>query len=279
MSEVNAFLGPSPMVGLVAGVLAVNAVAGAAIVGVMAVRVPVRRLFGPAVAYQLWLMPPIVALLTALFVFVPSDSAIGSLAAAVRAPNLDLVLPLWALGALAVAGLFTLSQARFTAQVRAGRGGPAVVGFIAPRVVLPADDGRYSADERELIRAHERAHVARKDPRGAAFISLFQCLCWFNPLVHVAAHLLRMDQEMACDAAVVMSRPGCRALYARTLLKAQLDGAPLPFGCYLGQHPLETRIASLKRTDGRKPVAPGSRWCAHRWTPSAPSAGLPLRNG
>ena len=59
-----------------------------------------------------------------------------------------------------------------------------------------------------------------------------------------------MDQELACDAEVVMNRPGCRGLYARTLLKTQLAGGPLPFGCYWparGQHPLEVRIASLKR--------------------------------
>ncbi len=250
MNELHAFLGPDLPAGAVAGVLAVNCAAAAAIAVVAVARLPVRRLFGPAVAYQLWLAPPVVALLTGLFVFVPIDSDLGSAAAAVRTPHLGLLLPVWLLGLVAMAGLFTLAQARFLAEVRAGRGGPAVVGFIAPRIVLPADDGGYSPEERELIRAHERAHVARKDPRGAAFVALFQCLCWFNPFVHLAAHLLRLDQELACDAAVVMARPGSRALYARTLLKTQLASAPLPFGCYwpaAGQHPLEVRIAALKR--------------------------------
>jgi beta-lactamase regulating signal transducer with metallopeptidase domain len=259
MSELQAFLGPDPVTGFVAGVLAVNLAAAAAIVVVGFLRLPVRRLFGPSTAYQLWQGPPVVGLLAALFIFVPTDSKIGSTAAAARAPHLDLVLPIWALGALVMAAVFALAQARFLAEVRAGRGGPAVVGFIAPQIVLPADDGRYSADERELIRAHERAHVARKDPRGAAFVALFQCLCWFNPFAHLAAYLVRLDQEMACDAAVVMNRPGTRALYARTLLKTQLAAAPLPFGCYWparGQHPLELRIASLKRRTDRGP--PGS---------------------
>jgi beta-lactamase regulating signal transducer with metallopeptidase domain len=250
MSELNAFLGPDPAVGFVAGVLGVNAAVGATIAAVAVVRLPVRRLLGPAVAYQLWATPVVVGLLAALFIFVPSASETGSLAAAARAPGLALLLPVWAVGSLLMVALFAAAQLRFMADVRAGRGGPAVVGFIAPRVVLPADDGRYSDDERELIRAHERAHVARKDPRGAAFVALFQCLCWFNPFAHLAAHLLRLDQEMACDGCVVMNRPGCRALYARTLLKTQLAGAPLPFGCYWparGRHPLEVRIAGLKR--------------------------------
>ena len=146
MNELQAYLGPDPGVGLVAGVLAVNLAAAVAIVAVAFARLPVRRLFGPAVAYQLWIIPPIVALLAILFIFVPADSEIGSTAAAARAPHLDLFLPVWALGAAGMAGIFALAQARFLAEVRAGRGGPAVVGFIAPRIVLPADDGSYSPE-------------------------------------------------------------------------------------------------------------------------------------
>ena len=250
MHDLRAYLGPDAAAGLIAGVLTVNLAVAAAILAVAVARVPVRRLFGPALAYQLWLAPPVVGLLAILLVFVPTDSDIGSVAAASHTPQLGLLAPVWALGGLLMATLFGIAQARFLAQVRAGCAGPAVVGFIAPRIILPADDGRYSADERELIRAHERVHIARKDPRGAAFVAIFQCVCWFNPFAHLAAHLLRLDQELACDAAVVMNRPGCRSLYARTLLKTQLAGALLPFGCYWparGRHPLEVRIAALKR--------------------------------
>ena len=255
MNELHLFLGPDLASGFVAGSLRVNLAAGAAIAVVAIARLPLRRLFGPAAAYQLWTIPPVVGLLTFLLAFIPRNGE-GSWAAdiAARAPGLGLLLPVWGAGAIGLAALFALAQARFLAEVRAGRGGPAVVGLIAPRIVLPADDGRYTVQERELIRAHEREHVARKDPRGAAFAALFQCLGWFNPLVHVAAHLLRLDQELACDAAVVMKRPGSRGLYARTLLKTQLAGAPLPFGCYWparGQHPLEVRIAGLKRRPDR----------------------------
>jgi beta-lactamase regulating signal transducer with metallopeptidase domain len=124
-----------------------------------------------------------------------------------------------------------------------------VVGLISPRIVMPADDGRFTPEERDLMRAHEREHVARKDTRAVAFIAALQCACWFNPLVHWAAWLLRLDQELACDAAVVRGRPGARGLYARTLLKTQLAGTPLPIGCYWpsrSRHPLEVRLALLK---------------------------------
>jgi beta-lactamase regulating signal transducer with metallopeptidase domain len=124
-----------------------------------------------------------------------------------------------------------------------------VVGVVNPRIVMPADDGSYTAAERELIRAHERQHIARSDPRAGALAVLGQTLFWFNPLVHVAAHVMRLDQELACDAAVLRRRPKDRALYAKTLLKTQLAAQPLPFGCYWparGAHPLEVRVGLLK---------------------------------
>jgi beta-lactamase regulating signal transducer with metallopeptidase domain len=121
---------------------------------------------------------------------------------------------------------------------------------------MPADDGRYSPEERALIRAHEREHILRKDPRDGALIALFQCLAWCNPLVHLAAHVARLDQELACDAAVLKRRPGERTLYAKTLLKTQLAGCALPLGCYWparSRHPLEVRVALL----ARRPAAGG----------------------
>lgn len=253
--------GGYPAATLAIAVLKANLVAAAVIGAVAALRIPARTAFGPAAAYHLWGAPLMAAFLTlvvevarphenpAIFALSPSALAISA--------------TLWALGAVAVATVFAVAQARFLAEVRAGRGGPAVVGFISPLIVMPADDGRYTAEERTLIRAHEREHVARKDPRAAAVAAFFQSLCWFNPLVHLAAHLLRLDQELACDAAVVRSRPHARALYARTLLKTQLAHTPLPFGCYWaprGAHPLEVRIELLKRRDakgGRRPTGGG----------------------
>jgi len=264
MSELlRAAFGPDPLATLMAAFLFVNLVGGTAALAVALARLPVRRALGPASAYKLWVIPPLIIFATLLLIFIPSESERGSAAAlaAAQAPDLGLLAPVWALGAVALAALFALAQARFLAEVRAGRAGPAVVGLISPQVVLPPDDGRYTAEERELIRAHERAHVARKDPRAAAFAALSQCLCWFNPIAHLAAYLIRLDQELACDAAVVMSRPDARGLYARTLLKTQLAATPLPFGCYWsprGKHPLEVRIALLKRTGKRPPGLAGA---------------------
>jgi beta-lactamase regulating signal transducer with metallopeptidase domain len=251
MSEfLRLVLGPDLGAAAIAALIDANVAASVAILLVAAARVPVRRAYGPETACSLWLLPPLTA--AAYVLLRRADLA----DAPAPFSSETLILAGWAAGALAVAASLLYAQARFIGEVRARRAGPAVVGLISPRIVLPADDGTYSTEERELIRAHEREHVARKDPRAAALAALFQCLCWFNPLVHLAARLLRLDQELACDAAVVRARPTARRLYANTLLKTQLAATPLPFGCYFGAHPLEVRVEMLKRKPGKRGAGP-----------------------
>ncbi|MBW8813151.1 MAG: hypothetical protein JF588_06960 [Caulobacterales bacterium] len=249
MSDLNAFFGPDPAAALAMAFLKANLVAAVVVALVAVARIPARRIFGAAAAYDLWLAPPLAGLAALVGAFIPGDSDQRAVSLAAHPPHLALAAGVWALVAAAIAAAFAIAQLRFVAAARRGESGPAAVGFISPRIILPADDGSYTPAERDLIRAHEREHVARKDPRAAAVAALGQCLCWFNPLVHLAVHLMRLDQELACDEAVVRRRPWARALYARTLLKTQLAGQPLPFGCYWparGRHPLEVRIERLK---------------------------------
>lgn len=242
---------------VLAALLRANLIGGLAILGVLALRLPTRRAFGPGLAYALWAAPPLAFLATLLPPpAMTNDPAINPIAQ-IMADHSGLALALWMLGAGLTVALFARAQLRFLAAVRAGRTGPSVVGIISPRIVMPGDSGgAYSPEERDLIRAHEREHITRKDPRAGALAAAFQALCWFNPLVHLASHLMRLDQELACDAAVLRRRPKDRALYARTLLKTQLAAQALPFGCYWparGAHPLEVRVDVLRspvRHDG-----------------------------
>jgi beta-lactamase regulating signal transducer with metallopeptidase domain len=240
------------MAELMDALLRVNLVGGLAILAVLALRIPARWRFGPEVAYRLWAAPPLaaVATLVPLKTGQPGLHPLAHLAPIHLSP---LLLAAWGFGLVVAVVVMARAQAAFLSEARSGRSGPAVVGVVTPRIVMPPDDGRYSAEERALIRAHEREHIARKDPRAGALIAAFQCLAWFNPLVHMAAHVARLDQELACDAAVLRRHPSSRALYARTLLKTQLAGAALPFGCYWparSRHPLEVRVELLRRPRG-----------------------------
>ena len=156
----------------------------------------------------------------------------------------------WFAGAVIALALQARNQSRFMTDARGGIAGPAVAGFLRPRIVTPSDfEERFDRREREIILAHERIHLDRNDARINGLVVLVRCLCWFNPLIHIAAHFMRIDQELACDAAVVERHPKARGLYASALLKAQLASRPLPMGCYWparAEHPLMQRIEMLK---------------------------------
>jgi len=232
---------------ILAAIIRANLVGSLAILVVLALRIPMRRGFGPELSYGLWAIPPIAFVATLMPPPVTLDDP-GADPFALARDHSTLALVAWGLGFMLMAALFTRAQLKFLASARRGRAGPSVVGVVNPRIVMPPDDGAYSPEERDLIRAHERQHIARSDPRAGALATAFQALCWFNPLVHIAVNVMRLDQELACDAGVLRRRPHDRALYARTLLKAQLAAQALPFGCHwlAGQHPLEIRVAALR---------------------------------
>jgi len=254
--------------------LKANLAIGAAVLLVLLLRRPVRRLFGARAAYGLWLIAPLAAaaaLLPARTVIVrvpaPSVSAAAvSTAAATTldqpapmkaspapasrppAPTLDLNGPLvaiWGLVALLALVVQAERQRRFVKSLgrlrddgdlfhaeRSGVG-PAVIGALAPKVVLPADFAvRFTREEQALILAHERNHLSAGDAQINALTTALQCLFWFNPLVHLGANRLRVDQEIACDAAVLTRFPVAGRQYGEAMLKTQLAPHAPPLGCH-----------------------------------------------
>lgn len=267
----------------------VNAAASAAILGVLVLRGVMRRKFGARVGYALWLAVPAVAIASLLPARVVEIAASGVQPASIpqaatvehwlsspRATGqfLDLSLILAAIWIVGVVAALTVLASRQVAFLRVlgklrheGEGvlrsaatgvGPAIVGAVRPKIILPGDfESRFDADERELVLAHERSHLRGRDPAINGLVALSQCLNWFNPLMHIAANAMRVDQELACDAAVMAQFPKVRRRYAEAILKTQIASAGLPLGCYWparGQHPLKMRIAMLKqgaKTRGR----------------------------
>jgi TonB family protein len=249
----------------------------AALAVVLLARVPLRRGLGAGTAYLAWWLPPI-ALAASLLPAWPSASlpaepvlgpmlvhATADAGAAVASAGLGDTLALaWIAGAFVLALLLGGLQRRYVASLHPlardeqGRArshflaGPALVGAMRPLLVLPTDfEQRYAADERELVLAHEATHLKRGDARINAFAAALLCLYWFNPLAWIAWRCFRIDQELACDAAVLADRPAARKAYASALLKTQIAadaGWRLPAGCHWAvRHPLKERIAMLKR--------------------------------
>lgn len=261
----------------------VNLAMSAAVVLVSLLRRPVRAQFGAPIAYALWFLVPVAGLACLLPPRVVILAPVPVMQAAASAPVLShvshsalrlgeqgqaapvlpvpqpmpihwlpdpalLLFAAWLLGALFMTWHLARLQLRFHAAVRLRQAGPAVLGFIRPRIVTPAGfEKHFTAREQAAILAHERVHLTRQDARINALAALLRCLNWFNPLIHLGARWLRIDQELACDASVVRGAVSRRD-YASALLKSQLVVASLPLGCNWpgAQHPLIERIALLK---------------------------------
>lgn len=248
---------------LLSGLIELNLAAGAAILVVLMIRGQATRAFGPHAAYALWSMVPVAMLATLIperttetlvteFLIGGLPASLADLQPATGAQLFAaIVAGVWIAGALAFAVVLVRRQRAFLRDADAGLAGPAIVGFRHPRIVTPDDFAhRFDHDERKLILTHEQVHIDRSDARINALVALLRCLFWFNPLVHVGANAMRLDQEMSCDAEVIARRPRVRRAYAETLLKTQLASRPLPVGCYWpaeAQHPLAQRIGEIAR--------------------------------
>ncbi|MEB1531032.1 TonB family protein [Xanthomonas sp. WHRI 7945] len=264
----------------VAGMWATALAGSAAIVAVLALRAPLRRMFGASVAYTLWAVVPLAMLgvllpgdvrpalpavlaMPQVWVGLPQGSAGATGAMAMANDHLALwMAALWLLGAATMAAVLWRQQRRYRRSLgRLSPGadgvlyaqhaahGPLVLGAWRPRVVLPMDFAmRYPTAQSELVLAHERMHIARGDTRCNLLLAALRCVYWFNPLLHWAAPRFRFDQELACDAAVLARHPASRRSYAEAMLQTQLDVTALPVGCHWqAGRTLRQRIGMLRR--------------------------------
>jgi beta-lactamase regulating signal transducer with metallopeptidase domain len=258
---------------ILAALISAALVSFIAVMLVLTLRLPMRKLFGASQAYALWSLVPLSLAATLLpspglqHVIMPGLTAAAPIHALQRQaqaalPQYDWQAPAlvaWLAGSLLLLLRFYLQHRRFIRKLgrldtRSGLhyaedidSGPALIGVWMPKIVVPGDfDQRYSNAEKALIVAHERTHIQRGDIAANVLCALLQCQFWFNPLVHLAARCFRFDQELACDAAVIRKHPAARRTYADAMLKTHLAELVTPIGCYWhSRHPLKERIMQL----------------------------------
>lgn len=255
----------------------------AAVLCVMLLRRPCRRLFGAERGFQLWLLPPLAMMAsqlphaaTAEFTVLPP--VVLTITSAARALPLDVAnahtvdwhtsaVLIWLAGIVVTLLLAAFAQSRYRIHLRGATPvadvslrwpvlralgvnvGPALVGAWRVRIVLPADfECRYDATERVLILAHEAMHARRRDGWWCFLAQVLVAAFWFHPLAWFALSALRRDQELACDAAVLREHGNQRRSYANAMLKTQSAAFALPVGCpWSTRHPITERIAMLKQ--------------------------------
>lgn len=242
-------------------------------VAVLVVRGPVRRAFGPQVAYALWALPALRFLLPSLpsgwwrgaaatpvtragetitVLVVEPASAVTLAAAPVPLWWLGPALALaWGAGAAAFLGYHYLRHRVFCRRMleaaepvqregdvlvvaSAAAPGPLAFGVWRRYVAFPRDFAeRYEADERALALAHELGHHARRDLLANWAALIVLALHWFNPIAWRAFHAFRADQELANDARVLAGRSAVERHAYACAIVKAAHGGPISAACHL----------------------------------------------
>ena len=131
-----------------------------------------------------------------------------------------------------------------------------LAGVLRPWIALPLTLDR---SELNYVLAHELCHKKAGDHWWGIVRNLCCIVHWFNPLVWLAAHLSRMDQELACDERVTRPLDDRQRIdYANTLaIEAARRNAPrmavLATGMTMKGREIKRRIRAI--VDGRSVVA------------------------
>jgi beta-lactamase regulating signal transducer with metallopeptidase domain len=100
-------------------------------------------------------------------------------------------------------------------------GAPTVVGWFRPVILLPASAlTGLTAQQLELILAHELAHVRRHDYLVNLLQSAAETLLFYHPAVWWVSNRMRAEREHCCDDLAV-SACGSAVRYARALVKLE----------------------------------------------------------
>lgn len=197
---------------------------------------------------------PVVAL-EPLAVTVPGDSVLHSLN--------DVLLMGWVVasallvvGALVGAARFTLAAEGWEEGSLLGRrviwsrdSGPAVVGLVTSRIVLPAWVAGAGRARQELVLAHEEEHLGAHDVQLRFLAALLLFAFPWNPALWILYHRLCLAVELDCDRRVMQRWPDRRRLYGDLLLRVGTGSGALPAMAVAAlaerRSGLEQRIRSL----------------------------------
>jgi TonB family protein len=124
--------------------------------------------------------------------------------------------------------------------------GPAIFGFIAPRIVMPEWVRTTSDEEQRLILLHEREHIRVKDHLQLLLTMLATVAMPWNPFVWIQTRKLRFALEADCDQRVLAAIPD-HERYATLLVDVGTRQMGLWLTPALAEHRngLERRIAML----------------------------------
>ena len=202
--------------------------------GAGTVLLPAVRLFAGGGASEGAVSTGAVVALEPLVVTVPGDSVLHSLDSVLL---MGWVVVSGLLVAMALAGAVRFAWRRrgWEQGTLLGRrvlwtrdSGPAVVGLVTSRIVVPEWVAGGGRARQELVLAHEEEHLGAHDVQVRFFAALLLFACPWNPALWVQYHRLGLAVELDCDRRVMDRWPERRRLYGDLLLRVGTGGRAVP---------------------------------------------------
>ena len=134
--------------------------------------------------------------------------------------------------------------------------GPAVVGFLRPRIVLPAWSLSLDASARSLILRHEREHIRSRDPFVLLVAALSIALLPWNAALWFMARRLTLALELDCDQRVLRTTTNVRdygLMLLEVVRRRQVRGPLLGTSLIQPRGFLTRRIHTMATLDTRRP--------------------------
>lgn len=192
--------------------------------------------------------------------------------------NAGVLTTVWAVGAIALAGYFSLGYLRgvrrfreslrfendsilwwkklhplrrsYTVRQLDRLDSPLTYGIWKPVILLPGNLNPEDTEKLDYVLQHEWTHIRRFDNGWKLLFTAALCIHWFNPLVWVMYLLANQDMELACDEEVLRwyreHGKDARKDYALTLIGME-EGRSYPSATvsYFSKNKLEQRIRSI----------------------------------
>ena len=194
-------------------------------------------------------------------------------------PVAEILIAVWVLGALFVAGLWLMRWMNLRAVLRgaddlamapplsapvpvklvASYLEPGLVGIFRPVILMPRGVAeKLSPPEMRAVLAHELSHHHRRDNLLACAQMLVEMLFWFHPLVWWIGGRLIAERERACDEAVL--EHNAPRTYAEGILKICRFHLQPALACTAGVSggDLKTRVRAIM-ADQRRHELDGQR--------------------
>ena len=157
------------------------------------------------------------------------------------------LIVLWAVAAFRLyrrASVWPVVRIDGTAVSISDRLGPAVLGYLRPRIVMPNAVLRQSNATRSIALKHEQSHIAADDPALLLFGVVLVILAPWNVALWWQLRRLRFAIEVDCDARILKEGVEATA-YGETLLSISQQGGSVPLGMVALTEPmsqLERRV-------------------------------------